>query len=82
MASSVSSKEIPEQGHRSTSYTTSSATATGSHTGPAESQPKLKAQVINRAFVDRKKLVQKLQSRYGLDSEGQNNFKVQVGLLA
>jgi hypothetical protein len=41
-------------------------------------QPELKAQLIDRAFVDQKKLMQKLRNRYGTDSEGKNNFKVQV----
>lgn len=38
----------------------------------------LKPQVIERSYVDQKKLIQKLRNRYGQSPDGKNNFKVQV----
>ncbi|KUJ21643.1 uncharacterized protein LY89DRAFT_729156 [Mollisia scopiformis] len=40
----------------------------------------LKSQVIDRSYVDQKKLVQKLKNRYGQGPDGKNNFKIQLRL--
>jgi len=44
-----------------------------------EARPALKAQLIEHTFVDQKKLIQKLRTRYGKDAKGNYNFRVQVG---
>jgi hypothetical protein len=82
MASSCSSIDTVEPEHRSSSCKISSAASTDTSTMLSGLHPTLKAQVIERAYVDRKKLVQKLRNLYGIDTYGNNNFKVQVGAFA
>jgi hypothetical protein len=69
---------MSQQYNISMSQGESSTYPTGSQTALLDSRPALKAQLIERAFVDQKKLMQKLRNRYGTDSAGKNNFKVQV----
>lgn len=58
-----------------------SSSSSSSSSAPLEARPALKAQLIEHTFVDQKKLIQKLRTRYGKDAEGNYNFRVQVGTL-
>jgi hypothetical protein len=66
--------------HReSTTYLPAIRSDSSSSGALLEARPALKAQLIEHTFVDQKKLIQKLRTRYGKDAEGNDNFRVQVG---